>query len=128
MKKLLNMLWLFKTIAKINKKTMQNKQIEELAKEAYPFLDGMTDVNKVLYCNQRLAFIAGYQSAMPKWISVEDEKPKQTLNHYLCALKNGMVVIATYHINNHWQLLFTMKDIPKENPITHWMPLPQNPL
>jgi len=37
--------------------------LDDKANEAYPFTEDMSQANKVIHCNQRLAFIAGFKQA-----------------------------------------------------------------
>lgn len=65
----------------LNLKKMEIKQIEELAKA---YLDTLKTVGGNEFNSIPKAFIAGYQSAMPRWIEIKskDDLPKVSCNCY----------------------------------------------
>lgn len=102
---------------------MESKQIEELAKEAYPIK--CADEGDCIHewCTikslQQKAFIAGYQSAMPKWISVKDRAPenRQQVLFYRSNISEG------YFLGVYKHGVF-FHDLRMYTGVTHWMPLP----
>lgn len=78
----------------------------------------------------KAAYIAGYEEAQPKWISVKDKQPDNS-NPVLCLFKKGEQTACTYdgkewsfayHCDCCCDLLMLDDSCP-----THWMPLPELP-
>lgn len=104
---------------------------EQLA-EQYAGLNAevMTECDGVTQCDDKKklfdAFIAGYEAAELKWISVQDELPEHEKG-VLVLLESETVLIGTL-FSNGWSVLFS--DGEKaigQRIISHWMPLPKNP-
>ena len=61
------------------------------------------------------------------WISVKDRLPESALGNYIACLENEAVMeLAFSDINERWWSL-SAGDVPEENKVTHWMPLPEPP-
>lgn len=83
----------------------------------------------------KAGFLAGYQAAQPKWISVKERLPeinelvvilhedKSKLNHRKPPVYFGRWKGAD------WMEVLDSSDVPwfSETAITHWMPLPKPP-
>jgi hypothetical protein len=68
-------------------------------------------------------FVKGFESAQPKWISVEERLPEE-LEDVLVFSRNGSSTwteVAHLMCNRWWRV-----GIPMIN-VTHWMPLPPSP-
>lgn len=62
-----------------------------------------------------------------KWINVNDKLPKGDIGRYIACFKNKAVMQIHYsEYGNRWWSM-TCGDIPKHNPVTHWMPFPDPP-
>lgn len=82
------------------------------------------------YCDRRYgfnsheydAYLAGYEEAEPKWISVNERLPEEDKDVLIYVpSKNGDSAhwVRDYHINGKW--------IIHGYEPTHWMPLPEPP-
>jgi len=60
----------------------------------------------------------------PKWISVDDELPKELNQVLLFESKYNLIVLGMY-VGERW-ILADGSDVFIEK-ATHWMPLPENP-
>lgn len=81
---------------------MKNSQIEEQADKIYPFQPNMSSINKVLLCNQRLAFIRG-----AKWIQ-ENTKTPIFERYYKC--HNGW-----FEIKPRGWIVFLKEEVKHKN-------------
>lgn len=119
-------LWRFSnTIGKEKSLAMTPEQIQEQAEKYiednysdYYFKEMLEDI-----------FIEGakWMQEQEKWISVDDRLPKN-FDNILCYLKNSHIVICTFHKKvKSFQVCHTLKEVTDNNPVTHWMPLPQPP-
>lgn len=66
------------------------------------------------------------KNKMENWIDINDRLP-EPMTCVLCSLENGAVFCFTYTAYG-FALQLTALEAPKENPITHWMPLPKPPV
>jgi Protein of unknown function (DUF551) len=106
-----------------------SKTAEELAEEYAMF--GKNDMPDSVLKRQKIAeqkfdFLAGYQAATPKWISVKDRLPER---NQLCLVDTEWrgVVVAQYGWES-W--VFDEGQGYSEKPLSyapHWMPLPESP-
>lgn len=118
---------------------MESKQIEELARKYAEFTGIYNDAENQEWLKS--AFIAGYQSATPKWISVEDRLP----NYGVKVLVLGELSRMNPSMGGAYVLISQRQDLKgtqlnKDNHryqcdnqfmsmsyVTHWMPLPTPP-
>ena len=73
--------------------------------------------------DEKRAFYAGYQAALPQWISVDERLPETGVD--MLTLHAGGIGISFYSRNAWWTS--AQYHIGKELPVTHWMPLPEPP-
>lgn len=95
------------------------KTPQELAEELYPMEQGNFQMNSY-QSEKRNAFIAGYETAEPKWISVEDEIPEWQVKVVILR-KSGMPLIGYRQRFDYFGR--EVNDWNHKN-VTHWMPLP----
>lgn len=69
------------------------------------------------------------KTTIMEWISVKDKLPTDTMGSCLVCLKNKMVTELNYsNFQKSWRWFhLDLGNIPKGNPVTHWMPLPKPP-
>lgn len=107
---------------------MKNEKIiEEMAKDICKLTDCsllkcMPDKHCTSYRYAQRAVNANYRK-QSEWISVEDRLPEKE-QIVLCCL--GLVMnVYTYKGDNTWEDSYGYWQ--KDEPITHWMPLPEPP-
>lgn len=85
---------------------------EEIKKAAFEYADA--ELIGIIDFKKEATFIAGakWADAHPRWISVEDELPKE----------NGRYLF--YHDKIGVQLAYYYNDLSLDKAVTHWMPLP----
>ena len=72
----------------------------------------------------KAAFIAGYKTATPQWVSVKDEYPPKDAMVLFYSQNEG--VSEGFWDNDRWYLAVgTISILPSL--VTHWMPLPNPP-
>jgi len=98
-----------------------NKTKEQLAEEYAEKYHIQTMSYYDTQSDLELAFEAGYEAAEPKWISIDEEFPKEG-NQYL--FYSGGLTIILFHQERG---LFFYGENRWCSPITHWLPLPNPP-
>jgi len=102
------------------------KTPEELAEEYNKQLEQVPIMYYLPTEPCRKAFLAGYQAAVPQWVSVQDRWPKdgeavlitEGINVGIC---KAVVVQFEGHARLGWEKRFDTGDT------SHWMPLPKLP-
>jgi hypothetical protein len=98
--------------------------------------ESLVSEDKHVYAEAVNAFLAGYQAAAPKWISVKDRLPEVGERGYsddvLMLSEHGMEVTHIEKVKRivKWRGLEEVIETNNGTPIedfTHWMPLPQPP-
>lgn len=104
--------------------------INLLRKENSHLLSENTLISKKLkdveYKNRLLEGAVRFlESSKPKWIKIESEEdlPKE-YGEYIVRLKSGKVKGVTYYAES--KRFYTGGNV-NDNPVTHWMNLPQSP-
>lgn len=95
-----------------------NKTKEQLAEEY---------ANKYFeHSHQDKAYLAGFEAAEPKWISVKERQPEESA--YVLGANVGDQFICRY-IKEKGQFIALGVDIVAraDYSVTHWMPLPSPP-
>lgn len=75
---------------------------------------------------QALAFALRWCDEHPRWISVDDELPKDSGGFYLSVDKNGEIWYRQYTKLYGWRSMVGNMFISGWE-VTHWMPTPQPP-
>ncbi len=103
----------------------EQKQIEEMAKhiaeadlKARGIIGSMNEGTPMWYAKELYA--AGYRK-QSGWISVDERLPDGN-GRFLVVDDEGYTVVASWDDLAGWIL-----HIVRQNPITHWMPLPEPP-
>jgi len=67
-----------------------------------------------------------YAGQFNQWVSVAYGLP-ETLDNIICCMKNGYIVQLTYGRISGFFDPKSRRPVSKNNPVTHWMPLPNPP-
>lgn len=97
---------------------------EELRKIAMCYAhDELKDSHSAVEEVVAAAFIDGvdYADAYPRWISVEDELPKE--GDYVLICNNRGLMTTSLYEGKEWVISETFLAVN----VTHWMPMPQPP-
>lgn len=69
-------------------------------------------------------YLAGVETAQPKWISVEERLPENDDNYLVFTSDKNEAEIATYYGDGEW-LTHDLTNLTRL--VTHWSPLPSMP-